>query len=245
MKKLLLSILAASLLFTACSNNKTTEKKEETTKETETETTTTESETKDTEETKTDETSAKKVEVSKENPLVVDKENKTISIFATVNGKFLNEGTRHLVISESGKIAEMSLFKTPVTPTDFYNAFLEVGATPGDNVTPENAATTTTEGSKLNVTLTIDGKENIDINDAVPDSNGKALDLRFSGNIAGADEYQTGCISCLDSCFVGITSNANYPLGAIEDKKEVEFIGNKDVLKEDGKEVIITYAVQD
>lgn len=236
MKKVLLSILACSLIFTACNNKSTTEKKEETTTKTETETQP---------ETKSEDIVATKTEVTKENPMVVDKENKTISIYATVNGKYLNEGTRHLVICETGKIADMSIFKTPVTPTDFYNAFLELGAKAGDNVTPENAATTPTEGSKLKVTLTIDGKSNIDINDAVPDSNGKELDLRFSGNINGSDEYKTGCISCLDSCFVGITSNANYPLGAIEEKKEVEFIGNKDVLKEDGQEVIITYAVQD
>lgn len=242
MKKILLSILAASLLFTACTNKSTTEKKEETTK-----TETTETETKDTTEAenKDEKSEDKEAVVSKENPMVVDKENKKISIFATVNGKFLNEGTRHLVISDSGKIADMALFKTPVTPTDFYNAFLELGAKPGDNVTAENAATTPTEGSKLKVTLTIDGKENISIDDAVPDSNGKSLDLRFSGNLNGADEYKTGCISCLDSCFVGITSNANYTLGAIEERKEVEFIGNKDVLGEDGKEVIITYEVQE
>lgn len=237
MKKILLSLLACSLIFTACNNKTTTEKEETTTK--------TETKTSDEAEKKTEETDTTKTEVTKENPMVVDKENKTISIFATVNGKFLNEGTRHLVICETGKIADMAIFKTPVTPTDFYNAFLELGAKAGDNVTPENAATTPTEGSKLKVTLTIDGKDNIDINDAVPDSNGKELDLRFSGNISGSDEYKTGCISCLDSCFVGITSNANYPLGAVEEKKEVEFIGNKDILEEDGKEVIITYAIQD
>ena len=39
---------------------------------------------------------------------------------------------------------------------------------------------------------------------------------------------------CLDSCPVGITSNAVYTYGAVEDKKEVAFKGNEAVFPDDG-----------
>ena len=140
MKRLFLIAVAVVFSFTACTNKPKDDKVVDETK----------TETNDTTETTTTEENT--MEVSKENPIVVDKEAKTISILATVNGKYFDEVTRHMAISEGGKIADMALFKTPVTPTDFYNGLLEIGAKAGDNMTAENAATTTTEGSKLNVT---------------------------------------------------------------------------------------------
>jgi hypothetical protein len=46
---------------------------------------------------------------------------------------------------------------------------------------------------------------------------------------------------CLDSCPVGITSNATYTYGAIETRKEASLTGNKDVLPPDGTLVVITF----
>ena len=241
MKRLFLIAVAVVFSFTACTNKP---KDDKVVDETKTETTDT-TETTTTEENTMEVSKENTMEVSKENPIVVDKEAKTISILATVNGKYFDEVTRHMAISEGGKIADMALFKTPVTPTDFYNGLLEIGAKAGDNMTAENAATTTTEGSKLNVTLSFGDKKDVDVNEAVLDSNGTPLDIRFSGNMNNSKEFNTGCITCLDSCFVGITSNAAYPLGAVEEQKSVEFKGNKDVLPADGSEVVITYKLAD
>ena len=47
---------------------------------------------------------------------------------------------------------------------------------------------------------------------------------------------------CLDSCPIGITSNAVYTYGAVEDKKEVVFNGNEAVLPDDGTYVAITFS---
>jgi len=51
----------------------------------------------------------------------------------------------------------------------------------------------------------------------------------------------TGCLVCLDSCPVGIASNAAYTYGAIDRRKEVSFTGNKDLLPPDGTVVVITF----
>lgn len=219
MKKIYMILAAVVFLFTSCTSNP-------------------KSESSDFEATATIEN--EEVSLSEENPLLVDESGKTVFILAKINGKFLNESTRHFVVSESGKAAEMAIFTTPVKPNEFYDALTKIGAKPGDNMTPDNASTTTTEGSKLKVSISFDGK-NVDLDDAVIDSNNNPIDMRFSGNMSYSDEFKSGCISCLDSCYVGITSNASYPLGAVEERKEVEFKGNQDVLPEDGENVIISY----
>ena len=53
----------------------------------------------------------------------------------------------------------------------------------------------------------------------------------------------TGCLTCLDSCPVGIISNSAYTNGAVENTKEVKFTGNQDVLPEDGTYVATVYSI--
>lgn len=183
--------------------------------------------------------------VTEENPLKVDKDAKSVTIYTKYNGKFETEATRHLAICKDGKLSDKSIFSSYVSPTDFYNALVEVGAEAGNNMNADNAATTKSEGSKLELTLAWAGQEgSVGIDDVVKDSNGKALDVRFSGNLDNAKEFNTGCITCLDSCFVGITSNGEYPLGAIEESKVVEFSVDADKAPEDGTAVAITYTVK-
>lgn len=251
--KFLAMLLMVSLLLVAC-GPKTDTKPEETKTAESTETT----DTTDTEE-KTDEKKDEKKDdkdadccddatlngVTEENPLKVDKDAKSVTIYTKYNGKFETEATRHLVICKDGKLSDKSIFSSYVSPTDFYNALVEVGAEAGNNMTADNASTTKSEGSKLEVTLCWAGQEgSVGIDDVVKDSNGKAIDMRFSGNIDPSKEFNTGCISCLDSCFVGITSNGEYPLGAIEETKEVSFSVDADKAPEDGTPVAITYTVK-
>ncbi|WP_300408791.1 YdjY domain-containing protein [Lagierella sp.] len=182
--------------------------------------------------------------VSESSPLAVDKEKKTVTLYTTFNGKFLTEPTRHLVIYNKGKLADMSVFSSYVSPEDFHKALEDIGAKPGDNMTPDNASKTLTEGMPLKVTLYWAGNENgTDVNDAIVDSNGKKIDMKFSGNLQNSKDFNTGCISCLDSCFVGITSNATYPLGAIEETKEVEFKPDAEKLPKDKEPVAIVYSI--
>lgn len=182
--------------------------------------------------------------VSEESPLKVDKEGKKVVIYGTFNGKYLTEATRHLVIYNEGKLSDMPMLQTLVSPTDFHKALEDIGAEPGNNMTADNASKTLSEGTPLNVKIYWEGNEGgTDLNDFLKDSNGKKIDMRFSGNLQNSEDFNTGCVSCLDSCFVGITSNATYPLGAIEESKEVEFSVNPDNHPEDKQSVAIVYSI--
>lgn len=250
--KFLAMLLMVSLLLVAC-GPKTDTKPEETKTAESTETTDT-TDTTDTEEKTDEKTDDKDADccddatlngVTEENPLKVDKDAKSVTIYTKYNGKFETEATRHLSIFKDGKLSDMSIFSSYVSPTDFYNALVEVGAEAGNNMNADNASTTKSEGSKLELTLCWAGHEGlVGIDDVVKDSNGKSLDIRFSGNIDNSKEFNTGCITCLDSCFVGITSNGEYPLGAIEETKEVSFSVDADKAPEDGTPVAITYTVK-
>ena len=235
-----------SLLLVACGPKTDTKPEETKTNEATDTTDTTDTEEKtDDENTETADAEGTIAGVSEENPIKIDKDAKSVTIYTKYNGKFETEATRHLAIFKDGKLSDMSIFSSYVSPEDFYNALEEIGAEAGNNMNADNAATTTSEGSQLDLTLAWAGQEGtVGIDDVVKDSNGKALDIRFSGNIDNSKEFNTGCITCLDSCFVGITSNGEYPLGAIEESKTVEFSVDADEAPEDGTAVAITYTVK-
>lgn len=184
--------------------------------------------------------------VSLDNPIKIDKEAKEVTVLSSVNGKYLSENTRHASVFEEGSNGDKSIFTAYASPEDFYNALVEIGAEPGDNLTPENAETNTVEGSKIKARVTWEGADkDYDVNEVIEDSNGKEIDFRFGGNLQNAKDFETGCLVCLDSCPVGIVSNASYTLGAVEERDEVEFTGNEDILPEDGTYLAVTYSLDE
>lgn len=194
-------------------------------------------------ETKVDsiETKADSVEgLTKENPIKVDKENGTVTFLAAVNGKYIVEPTRHGAVFEGGSNGEKSIFKGFAETEPLYDALMEIGAKPGDNMTLENKEKTKVAGSELAVTVTWNGAEKeYKLDEVVKDSTGKPIVIKFGGNIKNSLDKKTGCLICLDSCPVGITSNSNYTYGAVEKRKEVGFTGNKDLLPADGNLVAV------
>nr|WP_314381572.1 YdjY domain-containing protein [uncultured Campylobacter sp.] len=182
--------------------------------------------------------------VSAQNPLVIDEASKTITILAKVNGKYLEESTRHAVVFKDGNFGDKPVFIALANQNDFFKAMMKIGAKPGNNMTLKNGATTHVEGDKIKIEVTWDGApKSYDINEVIKDSNGKPIDMRFGGNEATAMSFNTGCIACLDSCPVGIISNHTYTNGAVEKRKEVEFRGNKEILPPDGTFVAISFKV--
>lgn len=180
-------------------------------------------------------------DLTKENPLQVNKEDGTVTFLAQVNGKYFYEPTRHAAVFADGANGEKAVFRGFANHEDFYNALVEIGAVAGENMTLDNMTTTHVEGDKLDVTVNWTGAEKVvTIDEAITDSNGTPIDVRFGGNLKTALEKNTGCLICLDSCPVGITSNAVYTYGSVEKTKEVEFMGNKDVLPADGTYVAVT-----
>lgn len=190
--------------------------------------------------------SAKNVEiegVSLEHPLKVDKDAGTVTVLCSVNGKYFSEPTRHASVFKDGSNGAKSIFTAYAKPDEFYNALLKIGAKEGGNMTPDNATETHVEGDPIDVKVKWEGSKEYDINEVIKDSNGNKIDIRFGGNLDRANSKNTGCLTCLDSCPVGIISNTTYTYGAVEKTGEVEFIGNKEVLPEDGTYVATIYSL--
>jgi ferredoxin len=176
------------------------------------------------------------------NPIKVDTKERSVSILAEVNGKYFVQPTRHGVVFKGGKFGDKSVFGGLVDPKTFYESLVSVGFKPGNNMTMENKEKTFVQGEALDLSVTWkDAKKTYGIDEVIRDSNGKPIAVRFGGNLANALELKTGCLVCLDSCPVGITSNATYTYGAVETRKEVGFTGNKDVLPPDRTLVVITF----
>ena len=176
------------------------------------------------------------------NPLKVDAKERSVSVLAQVNGKYLVQPTRHGVVFKEGSNGSKAVFAALAEPKPFYDALLKLGLKPGNNMTMDNKEKTFVEGDPLDVSVTWKGAKKVyRMDEAIKDSNGKPLVIRFGGNLKNALEMKTGCLMCLDSCPVGITSNAAYTYGAIETRKEASLTGNKDVLPPDGTLVVITF----
>ena len=178
-----------------------------------------------------------------EESLIVDKEKGEIIIPAEVNGKYLVSPTKHALSYYKGGNGEKSIMRALVSEIDYYNALTELGAIPGNNITPadmkarNSSEGKSTEGSKLAAFITWEGSNGeIPLDDAVISTvaNGEArpIDLRFSGNLDFAQRAHPGCFICLDSCAAGISTNAAWPTGAMNNK-EVSFKGNAKVLPPD------------
>jgi len=197
-KKLLAGLLCLAIVGLAGCSQKADDKKEETNN-----TQTTEQAKDDSnKEEKKEEKKADEVNgVSLDNPIKVDKEAKKITVLSSVNGKYFTENTRHASVNTDGSNGAKSVLTAYATPEDFYNALIEIGAKPGENMTPDNAAETHVEGSKIGATVTWEGAgKDYDINEVITDSNGKKIDFRFGGNLERAKNKKTGCLTCLDSC---------------------------------------------
>ncbi len=182
--------------------------------------------------------------LSTSQPLRVDANNHTVTMLVQINGRFLTDDTRHGIVFKEGSNGHKSLFMGYATPKAFYEALKQAGATPGENMTMDNKEATHVAGSKLDISVNWQGAtKTYSFDEVIVDSNSKKLDMRFGGNLAAAEEKKTGCLVCLDSCPVGIVSNATYTYGAVEKRGEVKFKGNASVLPPDNTLATVTFKV--
>lgn len=184
---------------------------------------------------------------TKDNPIVVDKEKGEIRYLGFINGTYLTEGTRHAVVYQEGGNGSKSIVAGYGDEKEFYQACMDLGWTPGNNLTLENQKggenAATVEGDKLDVMIRWDGQEDMPIWDCIEATNGdtRPADWRFGGNIDNANAKNTGCVLCIDSCAVGICSNAAWPSGTTDSDGITYFHGKADVLPADGTEVVVTF----
>jgi hypothetical protein len=174
--------------------------------------------------------------------VVVDEEARTVSVYGAVNAKYFTEPTHHFLVNKDGSNGDKCILRAWATPADFYEAMLSLGATPGDNLTKENADGRFVEGTPLEVTVSWDGSDGeVPIGDCIKTQDGSPyeVDERFGGMMENNNEYGSGCINCTFSCWVGISSNGAYAYNTDD------VLGNGDVLPADGTICKVTFKVTD
>lgn len=187
---------------------------------------------------------------TKNSPLVTDKKNRRVLIYAEINSdNLLLRNTHFGIVFEDGKFSDKAILRAYCNHLDFYDALLAIGARPGDNLT-KGSNNKHVEGDELIVTATWPGlSKELTLNDIFYDSSGKGFKIKFGGNRVAAAKENTGCITCLESCWVGITSNAAY--SATSSLKRLlspnsHFKANFLMLPaKEGHPVIITYKLVD
>jgi hypothetical protein len=199
---------------------------------------------------------AEATEPTQDNPIVVDKEAGTVKIYTEVNGTYFTEGTRHGIVFKDGGNGDKSILRAWSDEKEFYQALVDIGAEASDNVKMEDMGAKDPDkdgnaptGTELELKLAFDDKTDVAFEDAIiqvvtDGSEPRPVEIRFGGNLDGAKDKNTGCITCLDSCAVGITSNAAWKTGSTGDANLVTFNGNDKVLPADGTPVIVTYSIK-
>lgn len=181
---------------------------------------------------------------TKENPMVVDKENNTVKIYAEVNEKYKDESTMHMIVARDGKESNHAMFISDAKALEFHDALESLGLKAGNNMTKDNMGKAQVEGDALDVSFQFDGNDKIfTVDEVVADSSGQPIDIRFGGNYEFQENAGTGCISCLLSCPAGITSNHTHKIGD-DEKENFTLMLNKDNVPADKTPVIITFAAK-
>lgn len=145
-------------------------------------------------------------------PILEDLAARTVKLYAELSLEHLSRTTGHWGIGcASGSLADKFILLTTADPIGFHDALLRVGAHPGNNLAMDSYGQFVS-GDALSVTALWPGlKAPLNLRDIFYDETGKGFLIRFGGNRETALKHKTGCITCLESCPVGITSNAAYP----------------------------------
>jgi hypothetical protein len=180
---------------------------------------------------------------SRTDPLRVDAVNKRVLIYTEVNPKSHNQNNPHWgVVFQGGKLSEKGILLAFCTPESFHDALVQIGARAGNNLTLHSSGEFMA-GDELTVSVLVPGvSQPLGVADIFDDTSGKGFRIHFGGNRRRAVEEQTGCITCLESCPIGITSNAAYP--AISSFKRMlspnsQFKGKAEKLPRQGALILI------
>ena len=185
---------------------------------------------------------------TKENPMIINEKEKKIMIYTEVHEMNVHQPNVHWgIVFKDGRFQDRAILRAYVNQLDFHDALIKIGAKPGNNLNKDTIGKYV-EGDTLIVTATWPGlNKELSLNEIFVDEKGKGFHIKFGGNRKASEEQKTGCITCLESCWISITSNANYPqTGALKRfiNPNSRFKGNANVLPEDGKPVIVIYRLK-
>lgn len=182
---------------------------------------------------------------TRENPIIVDKQGKRVLIYTEVNEMNVHQSNVHWgVVFKDGRFQDRAILRSWANHLAFHDALVAIGARPGNNLNKETIGKHV-EGDHIDITATWPGlKRELPLSEIFSESGGKGFKIRMGGNRKASAEQNTGCITCLESCWISITSNSAYPqTGSIKRfiNPNARFQGKASVLPKDGQPVILIY----
>lgn len=177
--------------------------------------------------------------------ITTDADAGTVTINAAVNGLFCDESTMHGIVFEGGSQGDAAMFAAFCDSQDFYDALVEVGASTDQIKQDKIAEGEFITGQPVEITLTWEGQEEpVLLQDMIVCSEGTYKpEFVFGGDKGNNADAGSGCITCLNSCWAGIISNAAYPFNYITSGKMSTTL-NKDIAPADGTIVQITFTLK-
>lgn len=184
---------------------------------------------------------------TKTNPLVIDWKGKRVLIYTEVHEMNVHQSNVHWgIVFRDGKFQDRTILRAYANQLDFHDALIKIGAKPGNNLTKDTIGKYV-EGDLLEVRATWPGLgKELTLEEIFHDQTGKGFQIKFGGNRKSSEEQNTGCITCLESCWISISSNSRYPQTNATKRfldPNSRFKGRADVLPSDGKPVIVMYRV--
>lgn len=159
--------------------------------------------------------------------LQIDTIEKTITLSARIYPSKFNAWTswtkhHHFIVWKKGRAAHNALIETDASDEQVLDALLSIGATPGNNLTPETWEKRAdpsspepdkhVEGSLIEVSVAWQAQSPIGAAEIFDDEFGKGFLFRFGGHRDLIPIWKSGCVVCLQSCPGGRVSNANYTM---------------------------------
>lgn len=176
--------------------------------------------------------------------ITVDADAGTVTIYAVVNGSFFDTSTMHYIVFSEGSVADSSMLTAYCDSQDFYDAMVEAGGTPGNTEKNKISAGEYVTGQNIDISLTWDGQDKpISIQDSVTSDGDLNWNMVFVGNKDNNADVGSGCITCLNSCYAGITVNNGRAYDDISSGKVKAYL-NKDTMPEDGTVVEVTFTLK-
>jgi hypothetical protein len=185
---------------------------------------------------------------TRENPILVDTVGKRVLVYTEVNEMNVHQPNVHWgVVFMEGKFQDRAILKSWANHLAFHDGITKIGGKPGNNLTKETIGKHV-EGDELEVTALVPGSgKELKLGEIFVDLAGKDFKIKFGGNRPAAEAQKTGCITCLESCWIAVSSNASYPqTGSIKRfiNPNSKFKGNPANLPGEGKPVVLVYRVK-
>jgi len=141
--------------------------------------------------------------------LYVNTATKQVVIQAVMNtaGNTYTTATIHNITWDLGSAASASMFTTTVSPEEFYNALMSIGAVPGNTLQLTSPAGQLETGTPLSVSVNWEGLTTPYKMEQLINNFTGGTPFVFGGNLSTNETAGTGCIICTFSCPVAIVSS--------------------------------------